>query len=244
MNKSPHCSAACRCHILTPLVAVLMVITVGPMVAMAVDDVAKKVETSLRDENASAESKPGDDSEFNEDNVSTQTETAPELSVAPLDQISYPDDRPAWLSELPQLDGDLQSWVVVSSPAESRQESEEELKRLQRAALVRYVQGQTDGSASSEYLSVTDEWIENNLITDRYAGEVKQGDTILYENAAKLSFDKAIQSEIALAWKRVQVRDRLAATGVLVMGGLCCLVFSTFLTGLIGRRVSSAADPR
>ncbi|EMI19856.1 putative membrane protein [Rhodopirellula maiorica SM1] len=247
MNTSHHRAAACRCQILTPLVAVLMVITVGPMVAMAVDDVAKKVETSLADTKVGAEAKSGDDSEsdaVNATDASAMTETASELSVAPLDQFSFPDDRPAWLNDLPKLDGDLQSWVVVSSPADSRTESEDELKRLQRAALVHYVQGQTDGDASHEYLSVTDEWIENNLITDRYAGEVKQGDTILYENAVKLSFDKAIQSEIALAWKRVQVRDRLAATGVLVVGGLFCLVFSSFVTGLIGRRVSPAADPQ
>ncbi|WP_372724458.1 hypothetical protein [Novipirellula sp.] len=241
MNASPHRSAPCRCHVLTPWVAVLMVITVGPMVAMAVDDVAEKVESSLAESKSSTEPTP--DAESATD-AALATDTAAELSVAPLDQFSYPEDRPAWLNELPKLDGDLQSWVVVSSPAESREESEEERKRLQRAALIHYVQGQTDGDTSNEYLSVTDEWIENNLITDRYAGEVKQGDTVLYENAAKLSFDKAIQREIAVAWKRVQVRDRLAATGVLVAGGLCCLVFSSFLTGLIGRRFSSAADPQ
>ncbi|WP_442509566.1 hypothetical protein SH528x_001146 [Novipirellula sp. SH528] len=224
MNASRHPAVVCRCRVLTPLVAVLMVITVGPMVAMAVDDVADKVEKSF------ADTKPivPDPS----------VETASELSVAPLDQFQYPKNRPAWLNDSPKLEGADQYWIVVSTPAESRAEAVDELKGLQRAAVVRYVQGHTDGGSPHDFLTMSDEWIEENLITDRYAGEVNQGDTVLYENAVKLTFDRAIQSEISRAWKRVQVRDRLAATGVLVAGGLCCLVFSSFVTGLIGRRFS------
>ena len=117
MNASRHPAVVCRCRVLTPLVAVLMVITVGPMVAMAVDDVADKVEKSF------ADTKPI----VPEPSV----ETASELSVAPLDQFQYPKNRPAWLNDSPKLEGADQYWIVVSTPAESRAEAVDELKGLQ-----------------------------------------------------------------------------------------------------------------
>ncbi len=230
-----------RCRILTAIMALMIAIHLAvPVVsanesAQGVEKTAEKVEDRPADTDAGVGKE-----EPKAKNGVRKDATVAELSVAPLDQFEYPDDRPKWLHEPPQLDGDVHHWVVVSSPAETRDESVEELGRLQRAALMRYVEGHTENQSANEIFAVTDQWIEDNLITDRYVGEVKQGDTLLYEDAVKLTFDKGVQSEIAYASKRIQVRDRLAATGVLVAGGLCCLMIGSLATGFLGRRVASS----
>ncbi|MFG0260956.1 MAG: hypothetical protein ACF788_00995, partial [Novipirellula sp. JB048] len=181
-------------------------------------------------------------SERESENQGHENTAITELSVAPLDQFDYPAGRPEWLAELPELDGEVHHWVVLSSPAETREQSVEELERLQQAALTRYIEGRTESQTADEILAIIDRGFEERWISDRYAGKVQQGDTVLYEDAAKLTFDQRLQDEIAYAWKRIQVRDRLAATGVLVAGGLGCLIIGCVVSGFLGRRIPQRVE--
>lgn len=197
------------------MVVILFVTCFGPTVAGAVNEVAEQVEKELLEQ-----------------------EDAPKspLSVAPLDHIEYPASRPAWLAQSPKLEGAVHEWIVVTQPAETPEQCDAELVRLQLAAVISYAEMQSDFQSSTRDLPITSEWIEENLVRGLYEGEVKQGGTVLYERASKLMFDKQGQSTIMKAWKKVQVRDRLGATGVLLFGGMLCLFLGSMVTNFLSRR--------
>ena len=56
-------------------------------------------------------------------------EPAP-LSVAPLDQIQYPEDRPEWIDAPTNLKALPHGWTVVSGPSETSEQSLDELRLL------------------------------------------------------------------------------------------------------------------
>ncbi|TWU34343.1 hypothetical protein [Novipirellula artificiosorum] len=176
------------------------------------------------------------------DAVTQETPKSVELSVAPLDQITYPEDRPDWLGDPPTRDGSVDRWVVVSTPAETVQQSEEDLRLMQHAAVSTYVRGLVDAGNQFDFFPVTDRWIDEQLVRRSYDGEVTQGDLLLHEHATELVFDPQTKADIRKAWKQVQVRDRLAVMGVTVAGGLCCLVLGSVVTGMVGRRIKPSAD--
>ncbi len=159
------------------------------------------------------------------------------LSVAPLDVINYPQDRPAWVSQSLGIDKDSISIVVVSGPCETRAESIEELQLMRRAAVSTYVSQVGESGGQFDFYPISDEEIDAQLVKQRYSGTVTQGDMTMYEDAVELRFADDQRQEIQAAWKNVEVRARLGAVGVLVFGGLVMLICSSALVGVVSRRV-------
>ncbi len=164
------------------------------------------------------------------------TETTTELSVPPLDHVEYPDDRPSWLDQAPDLESRIHTWVVVTSPCDTYDECSDQLAILKRAAVSSYIRELTK-SDQVDFYPVNDKWIESQLIVKNYQGSVTQGDLPMVEQAVMLEFTPRNQQEIQAAWKNIQVRERLGSLGVLVFFGLVVLIGSSSLLGLIGRRI-------
>jgi predicted transcriptional regulator len=163
-------------------------------------------------------------------------DTATELSVPPLDHVVYPDDRPSWLNQVPDLESRIHTWVVVTSPKDTKQECADELGILQRAAVSSYIRELT-GSDDVDFYPVNDKWIESQLVIKSYQGSVTEGDLPMVEQAVMLEFTPRNQQEILKAWKNIQVRERLGSLGVVVFFGLVLLMGSSTLLGAVGRRL-------
>jgi hypothetical protein len=163
-------------------------------------------------------------------------ETPKQLSVAPLDHVDYPSDRPEWIKQSLGFDTDAVRIVVVSGPCETPEESMEELELMQRAAVSTYVSRFSE-SNGHDFYPISDEEIEHGLAVRRYSGEVMQGDTIKYEDAVELCFTQEKRDEIAAAWTNVEVRERLGAVGVMTFFGLAMLICSSALIGVFSRRI-------
>ena len=160
-----------------------------------------------------------------------------ELSVAPLDHIEYPDDRPEWLNSSLGITKDTVRIVVVSGPCDSPEESLEELSLMQRAAVSTYISELTGSGAQYDFYPISDEEIDHEMVLRRYEGKVTQGDTTKYEHAVELCFTDEKRQEIKSSWQNVEVRDRLGALGVMTFGGLMMLMCSSALLGVFSRRV-------
>lgn len=159
-----------------------------------------------------------------------------ELSVAPLDHIEYPESRPAWVSDSPQTDGKSFRAVVVGSPSDSPEESQEALRWMQRAVVADMVSQIAQSDGRSDFYPLSDEEIERNLVTRQYVGEVTQGNRTRYEHAVEIEFLKAEQGRVRKAWQQVEVRHRLRWLGVATLSGLTLLIGSSVLTGFASRR--------
>ncbi len=159
-----------------------------------------------------------------------------ELSVAPLSHVVYPDDRPAWIGQSPDLQSDVHTWVVATAGCESVSQCEEELAVLAPAAVSLYIKETADWICPEEFLDP--QWIDDQLIGKRYVGKFHRGDAELHEIAVELRFDREAQRRIAEAKQNAVVRERLQAAGglfVLGLAGLCC---TGGLLSVFGRRFS------
>ncbi len=159
-----------------------------------------------------------------------------ELSVAPLDHIAYPDDRPAWLSDKPSMGKSDCKIVVVSSPSDTIEESLEDLSWMQRAAIATYVASMVGAGGEFDFYAPSDEELERDIVTRRYTGELTQGDAKKFESAVELRFTQSKQAEIRAAWNNIEVGDRLKSLGGLTSLGLVFLMCSSGLIGIVGRR--------
>jgi hypothetical protein len=170
-------------------------------------------------------------------------EKSAELSIAPLDHVVYPDSRPGWVGRSVDLEGVADTIVVVSGPCESPEQSLEELQLMQRAAISTYIARLTE-TGTFEFYPITNEEIERDLVVRSYSGEVLQGDETHYEHAVELMFTPEKRQQILTAWKQVEVRDRLAALGVVSGLGTVLLICSSVLVGVFSRRSERQAQPR
>lgn len=173
-----------------------------------------------------------------------ESETAAELSVAPLDHVVYPDDRPSWLDKLPSIGGEVDSIVVVSEPALTAEAAAEELRWMQRAAIATYVSQLVDQPGQFDVFSPDDETINRDLVTRRYDGVVTIGDETHYESATELQFDMAQRKLIDDAWKNAEVGRRLKAFGGLASLGLVTLFCTGGLIGVVSRRFAPTVENR
>ena len=108
---------------------------------------------------------------------STSSDQPAQLSVAPLDHVDYPDDRPAWLqnSEM-DLATEPHKLVLVTQPCDTIEECEEELKLSQRAMVATYIKMLAKAD-NYDFFEVNDEWIDEKLVSRDYTGTLQQGDT-------------------------------------------------------------------
>lgn len=164
-------------------------------------------------------------------------EPAP-LSVAPLDQIQYPEDRPEWIDAPTNLKALPHCWTVVSGPSETSEQSSDELRLLQRASVETYLKTLPGADGRLDFFPLTDEWIADQLVVKEYAGLVIQEGLTKHEHAAELQIDSDAKREMLAALKNDTVGQRLGVLGVLTATGLFGLVFSSALVGTFSRRVS------
>jgi hypothetical protein len=159
-----------------------------------------------------------------------------ELSVAPLSHVVYPEDRPAWIEQSPDLQSDPHTWVVTTAGYESLSQCEEELAVLTPAAVSLYIKETADWVCPEEFLDP--QWIDDQLIGKRYVGTFHRGDAEWHEIAVELQFDGEARRRIAEAKQNSVVRERLQAAGglfALGLAGLCC---SGGLLSVFSRRFS------
>ena len=172
----------------------------------------------------------------------TTSEAAVKLSVAPLDHIQYPDDRPEWIVAVPDLDHDDHTWTVVTPPCESIEECAAMLAVLTESAANSYAD--TFIRHDSGHIPRTDNFheftpgiIDDSLITKTYSGTVTQGNSLLYEQAAQLTFGPDTQAEIRKSWKNGEIKQRLGALGVLAGGGVALIILGSTCAGAVSRRI-------
>ncbi|QDV44860.1 hypothetical protein Enr13x_47310 [Stieleria neptunia] len=180
---------------------------------------------------------PRAESSASADSESSAKPKRAELSVAPMDHVTYPDDRPGWIETEPDLQSPVHSWVVTTSGAETMEQCEAELEVLKPAAVALYIKETTGWLCDDAFLD--QQWIEDELIDRRYLGTLKMGDRELYEIAVELKFDADSRKRIRRAMNNSVVGERLRATAglfALALVGLCC---TGGVLGVFSRRYAS-----
>ena len=165
-------------------------------------------------------------------------ESPQQLSVAPLDHVEYPEARPDWINQETDVSEEEARFVVLSGPCDTPEESLEELAIMQRAALATFIVGVTDSGGVSDFYPLSDGRIEG-YVHRSYEGEVTSGDVIRYEHAVEMVIDDKERKRMEQAWQNVEVRDRLGALGVMIVGGLAVLMSSSAVLGMTTRRITS-----
>ncbi|MFG0253700.1 MAG: hypothetical protein ACF787_01165 [Rhodopirellula sp. JB053] len=157
-----------------------------------------------------------------------QTNEPVALSVAPLDHVEYPLDRPQWIEEgRTPLDSDDSDEVVIaitSGPAPTPEAAVEMMEVMALGAVENYVDQrlqETNSDVSSSDVAIDLDWVLNELVSRRYDGTVKTGDMVQYESACLLRMDGSHQEMLNRLVQNHELQGRLAAVGVL---GVLCLV--------------------
>ena len=161
---------------------------------------------------------------------------AKELSVAPLDHIVYPKDRPTWISDPVKQEGNETTFVVVSGPSDTRDQSLQDLKLMRRAALSNYIGNVTGTFGSTDFYKISDQRIDRDLSGRRYSGELTVGGTTQYEDAVEIRVAESERKLMLDASKNIEVSQRLATLGVATLGGFITLVVSSTAIGIAVRR--------
>lgn len=166
-----------------------------------------------------------------------------ELSVPPLDHVVYPESRPEWIGNPMQERENVATFVVVSGPSETRDESLRELKLMQRAALSTFIENLVGTFGSSGFYQISDKRFDEELTLRRYSGEVTVGGTTLYEDAVEIRITESERDAMLDAWKNTEVTQRMATLGVVAAGGFLTLVTSSTMFGIVIRRRERKFQP-
>jgi hypothetical protein len=167
---------------------------------------------------------------------------ATELSIAPLDHVDYPSDRPQWInqsSEGQQNDEETILISVVSPPQPTPDAAAEMMEVMTRGVVENYI----DQKASlvrepidSKKIEVEMDWIRDELITRRYDGEVKVGEHTQYESACLLSLTLDHQETLDRLIENHQLMHRFGVVGVFALGGFHSLVGGSIVFGGLASR--------
>jgi hypothetical protein len=160
------------------------------------------------------------------------------LSVPPLDHAEYPEERPEWIDQTPDLDAEVVIWPVKSLLQPTPRAAEESLQLQVRGAVAAYAEhvlGEQRAEAM-DFLPGFDGNLDELPAEDYYAGTATVGEEMVYEAAARLRFDEEHRQRLRTAWKEHEVATRLWTLGVAGGGGLCLLLAGTGLTRRFARR--------
>lgn len=165
------------------------------------------------------------------------------LSVAPGDELRYPEQRPAWIDEGPRLGGPLHRWPVNSSPSSTVELASQSLEVQLRAVAEMYVETLLDSPDAPAVVSLHDDWISARLSPDhQYEGEVYRGEEVLYEAAAELQFDEQSRREIQGRWDAHQVQRRIVGLGAMTLGGTMLLLMTSAGLSILTRRAERRVE--
>ncbi|MAI73036.1 MAG: hypothetical protein CMM01_19315 [Rhodopirellula sp.] len=159
-----------------------------------------------------------------------------ELSVPPLDHVVYPESRPEWIGNPVHERDNVSTFVVVSGPCETRDESLRALKLMRRAALSTFIENVVGALGSAGFYQVSDKRFDEELTQRRYSGEVTVGGMTQYEDAVEIRITESERDSILDAWKNTEVTQRMAMLGVVTVGGFLTLVASSAVFGIAIRR--------
>jgi hypothetical protein len=190
---------------------------------------------------------------FADDEVKVETgrdeDDAAELSVAPLSHVIYPADRPGWIEEpIENADGPSEEYsvVVTSEPSDSIEEADELLGVYARAAVQSYVDtlySKHDWATEPEMISLDLDWIRDELVVRRYEGNVQVGDETKFEKAVLIRIEADDQKVLETAIADRQLRERLAATGIVILGAFTLLVGGSIVLGGLASRQRQPIQP-
>ncbi|TWT91606.1 hypothetical protein [Neorhodopirellula pilleata] len=181
-------------------------------------------------------------------------EPSAELSIAPLDHVDYPSDRPKWVqrnendlslpTDASQTDQVI-SIVVVSPPQPTPEAAAEMMEVMAKGAVENYIDQQAatiPESIDTSKIVVEMDWIRNELITRRYDGEVRSGDQTEYESACWMQLTTEHQTTLQNLIQNHRLMHRLGAVGVFALGGFASLVGGSILfSGLAARQQRRAS---
>lgn len=174
--------------------------------------------------------------------VVSVAESSP-LSVAPLDQVDYPLDRPSWIEEhrVPsQLSDGADLLISVSSgPASSPEIAAEMLDVMARGAVENVLEQMAQDGPEvipSEQIQVDMDWVRDELISRRYDGTVGIGDEVRYESACLLRINSAEQRKLAESIQSYRLRGRLSIVGVVALMGFAGLIAGSTGLGWLASR--------
>lgn len=169
--------------------------------------------------------------------VSQDDQASGELSVAPLDHVTYPPDRPGWASQkTTYLKGSNHSWVVVTQPWDTEEQCNEELPVLVRAAVELYAQNLTGRECNPE--TITQQWIDKELVSRTHVGTLSIGDQEMHEIAVQLHFDDQARAFLQQACREELLDERMRVTGLGIAASFAGLVLLTSVLNMAAKRYS------
>lgn len=169
--------------------------------------------------------------------ASQDDQASGELSVAPLDHVTYPPDRPGWASQkTPYLKGSNHSWVVVTQPWDTEEQCNEELPVLVRAAVELYAQNLTGRECNPE--TITQQWIDKELVSRTHVGTLSIGDQEMHEIAVQLHFDDQARAFLQQACREELLDERMRVTGLGIAASFAGLVLLTSVLNMAAKRYS------
>lgn len=169
------------------------------------------------------------------------------LSIAPLDHVEFPKDRPKWIAatDYPQdlfgsAPSDAIEIAVVSPPQPTPGAAAEMMEVMARGMVENYLEQKALSRSANldvDAIDVEIDWIRDELITRRYDGEVQSGNQTQFESACLLRITPTHQRVLDRLIENHQLMHRLGITGVLAMGGFLSLVGGSILfSGLASRQ--------
>ena len=220
----------------------LILMTIAPLTFSLSLATFAQAQESVANAASQTESDPADRDSADKDRQGHDSadKAVKELSVAPLDVVKYPADRPRWIGSPADTDGEIHSLVAVSQPSETQDESLASLKMMRRIAVQLYANKLILADGHPEPFVLSEDWIAKNVdrfVAREYEGTLKQGDMDLYEHAVELHFSADAQEEIRHQWKNVEVRGRLGALGFLVFLGTVLTGCGSAALGVFSRRL-------
>lgn len=184
-----------------------------------------------------------------EDNETKPNQTA-ELSIAPLDHVEYPVDRPKWIDESSRSpsaesgSSKIISIVVVSPSQPTPEAAAEMMEVMAKGAVENYIDQQAatlPKSIDAKKIVVEMDWIRNELVTRRYDGQVQIGDQTEFESACLLRLDEQHQAVLQDLIQNHHLMHRLGVVGIFGLGGFLALVGGSIVfSGLASRQQRAA----
>lgn len=174
-----------------------------------------------------------------------------ELSVAPLDHIDYPLDRPHWIDDTGDTveagHDDTVLIAVTSGPSPSPAAALEAMEVMARGAVENYVEHLSRGFSEridADEIKVDMDWIRDELIARHYEGTVQTGETLQYESACLLQIGKTQQQTLEQLIQNQRLKHRLAAVGILGLLSLLALLGGSVVFGWASAPRKNAAAQR
>ncbi|MEM6689295.1 MAG: hypothetical protein AAF664_07715, partial [Planctomycetota bacterium] len=135
----------------------------------------------------------------------TSSDKTTKLSVAPLDQVIYPETRPAWLDQ-----ESIDDRAVVQSLRLHRSEAEAkaEFIALVRAYVAEHLE-ELSKQSDVDFYRIDDKTLLKDFITEAYQGTAQRGGETLHEMGGQFVFPEQHRQAAANAWDNNLVGDRM-----------------------------------